>query len=87
MIKILDIYIDGERVNRLPAGYKKRLVVLGWFADQFERGRKYPEKEVNEIIERHYADYCTVRREMYEERMMDRSEGIYWRLDWEGPNL
>lgn len=85
--KILDNYIDGERVNSLPAGYKKRLVVLRWFADHFEPGRKYPEKEVNEIIEQHYEDYCTVRREMYEEGMMNRSEGSYWRLDWESPNL
>ena len=85
--KVLDNFIDGERVNSLPSVYKKRLVVLRWFADHFEPGRKYLEKEVNEIIERHYDDYCTVRREMYEERMMDRAEGIYWRLDWESPNL
>jgi DNA-binding MarR family transcriptional regulator len=85
--KILDNYIDGERVNTLPSGYKKRLVVLKWIADHFEPDREYTEEEVNEIISRYYEDYCMVRREMYEERMMDREEGIYWRLKWEMPDF
>lgn len=85
--KILDNYVDGERIKSLPAGYKKRLVVLKWAADHFEFDRKYSEREVNEIIERHHVDYCTLRREMVEEGLMERSEGVYWRLEWEMPDL
>ncbi len=85
--KILNNYVDGERINTLPSGYKKRLVVLKWVADHFEFERKYSEIEVNEIIEQHHVDYCTLRREMVEEGLMERSEGVYWRLEWEMPDL
>lgn len=81
----LDHYVDGEEILLLPSGYKKRLVVLKWIADHFEPERKYPEIQVNEIIENHHPDYCTVRREMVDEGMMDRSGGVYWRLEWEMP--
>ncbi len=85
--KILNNYVDGERIFTLPSGYKKRLVVLNWVADHFDPRKKYTELEVNEKIEKHHEDYCTIRREMIDERMMERSEGIYWRLEWEMPNI
>ena len=85
--KVLSSYLDGEKIRAFPVGYKKRLVVLKWMADHFEVGKSYTEAEVNEIIESHNADYCTLRREMIDEGMMDRGEGIYRRLAWEMPDL
>jgi DNA-binding transcriptional ArsR family regulator len=83
--KVLDVFVEGETIQAMPTGYKKRLVVLKWLANHFEQDRRYTEREVNEIIEHHHEDYCMLRREMVDGRLMDRENGVYWRLDWEMP--
>jgi DNA-binding transcriptional ArsR family regulator len=81
--KVLDVFVEGEAIQAMPTGYKKRLVVLKWLADHFEQDRRYTEREVNEIIEHHHEDYCMLRREMVDGGLMNRENGVYWRLDWE----
>ncbi len=41
---------------------KKKVVILGKIAEQFEYGKKYSEREVNEILRPVYEDYMTIRR-------------------------
>ncbi|HYH78282.1 MAG TPA: metalloregulator ArsR/SmtB family transcription factor [Longimicrobium sp.] len=77
--KVLRTYLDGERLTKIPDVRKKRDVVLAWLADRFEHGRRYPEREVNEIIGRHHPDFATLRRELIGARLMEREGGIYWR--------
>ena len=78
--RILSGFIDSEgRLKSIPAARKKRVVVLKWLVGQFESDRRYPEKEVNEIIQRRHWDSATLRRELIGHRMMARSGGIYWR--------
>src|SRR5262245_11924112 len=75
---------DG-RIKSFPATAKKRRPILAWLARQFEEGRKYPEAEVNAIIERRHHDRETFRRELIGHRMLARKDGVYWRLpeaDW-----
>jgi hypothetical protein len=48
-------------------------------AKQFEEGRRYPEREVNQIIKRHHPDCATLRRELIGARLMQREKGTYWR--------
>jgi DNA-binding transcriptional ArsR family regulator len=81
--KVLDVFVEGETIQAMPTGYKKRLVVLKWLANHFEQDRRYTEREVNEIIEHHHEDYCMLRREMVDGGLMNRENGVYWRLDWE----
>ena len=69
----------------VPASRRKRRVLLAWLAGQFDEDRRYPEPEVNAIIQRHYWDSATLRREMIGYRMMARENNVYWRLpesDW-----
>ena len=47
-------------------------------AENFEVGKVYQEKEVNEIISRTYNDYCSVRRYFVDYGMMSRDKGEYW---------
>lgn len=70
--RILKAFVHGGRVERLPAQQKKRLVVLEALAADFETGRDYAEPEVNEIIARRHPDYCAVRRDLVDFRMMTR---------------
>jgi predicted transcriptional regulator len=76
---VLKNFLDGERLTAIPASRKKLMVVLHWLADQFEYDRRYPEKEVNAIINRHHEDHATLRRELIGYDLLRREKGIYWR--------
>ncbi len=79
--KVLDTFLDGEELIRIPAKRKKRDVVLRWLQQQFETGIEYPEAEVNRILRRHHHDCATLRRELFESGYLDRQGGggVYWR--------
>ena len=47
--------------------------------EKFEINRVYNEQEVNDRITDFHDDYCLVRREFIEEKMMYRKEGKYRR--------
>jgi hypothetical protein len=45
---------------------------------QFDPGRRYAEREVNEIISRTHDDYATLRRELVDARLLARERDVYW---------
>ncbi len=47
-------------------------MVLAALAADFETGRDYAEAEVNAVITARFADYCTIRRELVDERLLGR---------------
>ena len=49
-------------------------------AGAFEFDRIYSEREVNIIIADYHDDFCTIRRDMVAERLLDRDAGGYWRV-------
>lgn len=85
--KVLSNFIEGDQIQEIPAGYKKRLVILKWLADYFEEGRRYNEMEVNDIIGQHNPDFSTLRRELINNKLMQRERGVYWRIPWNMPEL
>jgi hypothetical protein len=78
--RLLAHFVRDGRLLELPTHPKKLLVVLRWLASQFEEGRRYPEREVNEVMLRHHEDYATLRRAMIDHMLMARDNGVYWRL-------
>jgi len=71
--------VDCGRRLRLPAKDSLRRAMLEKFvAENFETGKVYQEKEINEIISRTYDDYCSVRRYCVDYGMMSRDKGKYW---------
>lgn len=85
--KVLSNFLEGKRIKAIPTGYKKRLVVLKWLVNHFEEGVRYGETEVNGIIENHHPDYCSLRREFITNGLMERENGVYWRIEWQMPEL
>jgi excisionase family DNA binding protein len=77
--KIVNRFMKDGRFDVLPVQRKKRRYILEYILSQFELGKVYPEKEVNGIIGRFHDDYCRVRREFVDERMMSRKDGKYLR--------
>ena len=78
--KVLRDFFEGPRLKEIPANRQKRSVVLRWLANLFEPGTRYTEAQVNEIIQRHHPDASTLRREMIGEHLLQREQGIYWRI-------
>ena len=83
--KVLRDFFDGERLKEIPASRKKRAVVLRWLADRFEVGARYPESAVNATIARHHPDFATLRRELIGAQLMQRENGVYWRVEMPFP--
>jgi hypothetical protein len=76
---VLRVFMKGGRLTSIPAGHSKRLVVLDRIAQEFEPGRRYPEREVNDAIAAFHPDYATLRRYLVDEGFLHRESGIYWR--------
>ena len=76
--KVLKTFFKNGKLIQLPAQHKKRWIILNKIADDFNEDYVYEESEVNTIIMRYYEDYCTVRRELIEEGVLERSGPKYW---------
>jgi biotin operon repressor len=75
--RVLRDFFDGERLRRIPAQRKKRVVVLRKLLERFERGRIYSERQVNELLGRAHEDVATLRRELVMYGFMERERGVY----------
>ena len=75
--KVLRAFMKNGRVVKLPAQYKKRLIIIGEILGRFQAGRLYKEPEVDAIIGDVVDDYCTVRRAFIDEGMMKREGDVY----------
>jgi predicted transcriptional regulator len=87
--KVLRTYIDGDcfdsdgiqPLKEIPASRKKRLVILKWLVKKFDIGVNYSERSVNEILKPYHADCATLRRDLVGYQLMQREQGVYWRLE------
>lgn len=77
--QILQSYFKNGRLTVIPAKRNKKLIVLRWLSERFEIGRTYTEAEVNAIIKAFHPDFATLRRELYDNFLLERSNSQYWR--------
>lgn len=76
---VLGRFFTGRRLKEIPAARNKRVVVLERLAQEFEPGIRYPEKQVNFMLQMFHADYAALRRYLVDEEMLTRADGVYWR--------
>ncbi len=81
-----DMLLEDGRLKVIPAQRKKREIVLRYILQAFEAGRRYPEAEVVEILNRFHSDNATLRRELISYGMLVRQSGEYWRPEGEKDN-
>ncbi|MGG1686495.1 metalloregulator ArsR/SmtB family transcription factor [Pseudalkalibacillus sp. NRS-1564] len=67
---------DGT-LKHLPSQRKKKIIILKHLINGLERGKKYPEKEINEYIKKFHPDFATIRREFIINHFMYRENNIY----------
>jgi DNA-binding transcriptional regulator YhcF (GntR family) len=77
--KVLESFFRNGTLEQLPKQHKKRLIVLEQFAHRFEPGRRYGELEVTGLISPLFQDYCTIRRLLVDEGLVNREGSTYWR--------
>jgi len=67
-------------IKSFPSKEKKKIIILQKIIENFEIGKHYTEKGVNEILKRYYDDFVTVRRYMIEYGFLDRDKdgAGYW---------
>ena len=72
---------DGS-LKTIPAQRKKLEAVLRHVVKSFDVGKRYSEKQVNEILSSHHEDTATLRRELIGYKLMKREGGggEYWRV-------
>ena len=78
--KVLDSFVEADRIKEIPASRKKRRIILKWLVQKFECDRLYSELELNQAIKPIHADTATLRRELVGYNMMHRENSIYQRL-------
>ena len=75
--KVIKTFFEYGKLKAIPAQRKKQRICLEEISKAFEMGKEYEEKEVNEIILRFHEDFCTIRRDMICEHIMERDGSIY----------
>ncbi|MFH1512897.1 MAG: DUF2087 domain-containing protein, partial [Bacillota bacterium] len=80
ILKTSFLSLDPLRLKTFPPKEKKKVVVLTAIAAQFEKGRRYAEREVNDILKPVFHDFVTIRRYLISYGLMrrTRSGSEYW---------
>lgn len=78
--KVLENFVEFGKLKSIPTQRKKRRIILEQIVSNFDWDKKYPEKEVNEVLKSWHEDFCTLRRELICEQLMNRKDGKYWRI-------
>lgn len=78
--KVIDAFFKYGKLKTIPAQRKKERIVLEVIVQSFEYDRIYSEREVNLIIADYYDDFCTLRRDMIDEKLLGRDQNGYWRV-------
>ncbi len=82
--RVLDSFLDAHgRLRSIPAQLKKRQAVLRHIVRSFEPGKRYSEKEVNGVLAGFHPDISTLRRDLIDNGLMNRTAGgaAYWRVE------
>lgn len=78
--KVLDSFFKYNKLKSIPVQNKKKEIVLEKIVESFEMDRIYSEKEVNIIIADYHDDFCTIRRDLIEFKLMERNDGKYKKI-------
>ena len=77
--QVRDEYFVRGRLKEIPGQQRKLEIVLLRLAEEFEPGKRYSEKRVNEILKAFYPDVAILRRELVKQKLLVQAGGYYWR--------
>jgi hypothetical protein len=78
--RVLDSSLRDGRLTRMPTKRSQRLILLDHLVQRFEPGERYTERQVNAMLATVDTDTAALRRYLVDEAMLDRGDGVYWRI-------
>lgn len=78
--RVINAFFEYGKLKSIPAQRKKERIILEVIVESFDFDRVYTEREVNIIIADFHDDFCTIRRDMIGEGLMERDGSGYWRV-------
>ena len=76
---------ESGQLVALPSKYKKKLIAYYYLAGKIDMGKQYTESDINDILNQWavFHDPATLRREMYNKHLLNRTEDgkFYWKED------
>ena len=75
--KVLETFFEYGRLKAIPAQRKQERTCLEEIAKALEPGRVSAEPELNQVLLGFHEDYCTLRRDMISEGLLQRENGQY----------
>lgn len=86
--KVIRNYSNADgTIKALPTQQKKLLAILHYVIRDFDKAKKYTEKEVNLMLEKYYPDYAFIRRSLIDFKIMQReADGRSYWLITDNPN-
>ena len=70
---------DG-RILRWPARENRRRLVLAEVIRAFPLGKRMTEAEVDAVLRQMWGDHCQLRRALVDRDLLNRRDGVYWRV-------
>ena len=78
--RVLQKYVpDEQHLREVPLDPEERHVILKWLAEDFEIGRQYTTKEVNDILNQHYPRQERLRWLLLSGRLLKHVGDTFWR--------
>ena len=78
--KVIDSFFEYGKLKSIPVQRKKKLICYEVIAEKLIAGKVYTEKELNGIIAPIHEDYCTIRRDMISEGILERNGSEYVKI-------
>jgi len=79
MRKLRPFWRDG-RITQWPARESRRRLVLAEVVRAFPPGKRLAEADVDAILREFWPDHCQLRRALVERELLNRKDGVYWRV-------
>jgi hypothetical protein len=73
-------FLRDGRIIRWPARESRRRLLLAEVIRAVPLGKRLAEAEVDAILREFWPDYCQLRRALVDRELLNRKDGIYWRV-------
>jgi hypothetical protein len=77
--KLRPFWSEG-RILRWPARAGRRRLILEEAVRALPMGSRMAESEVDTMLAEIWPDYCLLRRELVDGNLLNRKDGVYWRV-------
>jgi hypothetical protein len=79
MRQLRPFWQDG-RILRWPARPTRLRLLLAEVVQAFPHGKRLSERDVDAVLRAIWSDHCQLRRALVDYELLNRKDGVYWRV-------